>query len=79
MSTALDAGVPRSNLLRGCFFCFVFFSYFYYAQKEQAALFQLTVNSEVFARFIFAKLSHAKFHENKIIAKWRNHYVVYLP
>ena len=55
MSTALDAGVPGSNLFRGLFF---FSSYFYLAQKEQAALFQLTVNSEVFAKFYFRETSH---------------------
>ena len=54
-STALDAGVPGSNLFRGC--CF-FLRIFTRAQKEQAALFQLTVNSEVFARFNFRETSH---------------------
>ena len=54
MSTALDTGVPGSNLFRGCFFS----SYFYKVQKEQAALFQLTVNSEVFTRFYFRDTSH---------------------
>ena len=74
MSTALDAGVPGSNL-----FMFFFFI-FYLAQKEQAALFQLTVNSEVFARFYFQKASHMQnFVKIKIIVKWRNNSVVYLP
>ena len=50
MSTALDAGVTGSNLFRGCFF--------FLARKEQAALFQITVNSVVFARFYFRETSH---------------------
>ena len=55
MSTALDAGVPGSNLFRGCVF---FFFIFLLGPKEQPALFQLTVNSEVFARFYFRKTSY---------------------
>ena len=44
------------------------------------ALFQLTVNFGSFREVLFSRnFSHAKFRENKIIAKWQNHSVVYLP
>ena len=34
----------------------------------------LTVNSEIFARVIFSRnFAYAKFRENIIVAKWRNH------
>ena len=37
-----------------------------------------TVNSEIFSRVLFSRnFAYAKFHENKILAKWRNHSVVY--
>ena len=37
-----------------------------------------TVNSEIFARVLFSRnFAYAKFRENKILAKWRNHSVVY--
>ena len=37
-----------------------------------------TVNSEIFARFLFSRnFAYAKFHENKILAILRNHSVVY--
>ena len=33
-----------------------------------------TVNSEIFARVLFSRnFAYAKFRENKILAKWRNH------
>ena len=38
-------------------------------------LLEYTVNSEIFARVYFHE--YAKFRENKILAKCRNHYVVY--
>ena len=39
---------------------------------------QSTVNSEIFARILFSRnFAYAKFRENKLLAKWRNHYVVY--
>ena len=37
-----------------------------------------TVNSEIFARTLFSRnFAYAKFRENKTLAKWRNHSVVY--
>ena len=63
MSTALDAGVPGSNLFRG------FFSYFYKAQNISAYCKFGSFREVLFSR----NFSHAKFRENKIIAKWRNH------
>ena len=37
-----------------------------------------TVNPEIFARVLFSRnFAYAKFSENKILAKWRNHSVVY--
>ena len=37
-----------------------------------------TVDSESFARFLFSRnFTYAKFRENKILTKWRNHSVVY--
>ena len=39
---------------------------------------QCTVNSEIFARVSFSRnFANAKFRENKILAKWRNHSVDY--
>ena len=39
---------------------------------------ELTVNSEFFARVYFSRnFAYAKFRENQILAKWRNHSVVY--
>ena len=39
---------------------------------------QGTVNWEIFARVLFMRnFAYAKFHANKIIAKWRKHSVVY--
>ena len=39
---------------------------------------QITVNSEIFARVLFSRnFAYAKFHENKILAKWSNHSVFY--
>ena len=36
-----------------------------------------TVNLEIFARVLFlGNFSYAKFRENKILTKWRNHSVV---
>ena len=35
-----------------------------------------TVNSEIFPRVLFSRnFAYAKFCENKILAKWRNHLV----
>ena len=37
-----------------------------------------TVNSEIFARTLFSRnFAYAKFRENKTLAKWQNHSVVY--
>ena len=37
-----------------------------------------TINSEIFARVLFSRnFAYAKFRENKILEKWRNHSVVY--
>ena len=37
-----------------------------------------TVNSEIFARNLFSgNFAYAKFRENKILPKWRNHFVDY--
>ena len=37
-----------------------------------------TVNSDIFARVLFSRnFAYAKFRENKILAKCRNHSVVY--
>ena len=34
-----------------------------------------TVNSEISARVLFSRnFAYAKFHENKILAKWQNHF-----
>ena len=39
---------------------------------------QYTVNLEIFPRVLFSRnFALAKFHENKILPKWRNHSVVY--
>ena len=39
---------------------------------------QCTVNSEIFARTLFSRnFAYAKFRENKTLAKWQNHSVVY--
>ena len=39
---------------------------------------QNTVNSNIFVRVLFLRnLAYAKFRENKILAKWRNHSVDY--
>ena len=38
----------------------------------------VTVNSEIFARVLFSRnFAYAKFPENKILTKWRNHSVNY--
>ena len=37
---------------------------------------QYTVNSEIFARDLFSR-NFAKFRENKTLAKWQNHSVVF--
>ena len=38
-----------------------------------------TVDSEIFARTLFSgSFAYAKFRENKTLAKWQNHFVVYL-
>ena len=38
----------------------------------------ITVNSEIFARTLFSRnFANAKFRENKTLAKWQNHSVVY--
>ena len=37
------------------------------------------MNSEIFTRVLFSRnFAYAKFRENKILMKWRNHSVVYL-
>ena len=37
-----------------------------------------TVNSEIFEKVLFSRnFAYAKFRETKILAKWRNHSVVY--
>ena len=37
-----------------------------------------TINSETSARVVFSQnFAYAKFRENKILAKWRNHSIVY--
>ena len=37
-----------------------------------------TVNSEIFVRVLYSRnFAYAKFRENKIVAEWRNHSVVY--
>ena len=37
-----------------------------------------TVNSEIFTRVLFSRnFEYAKFRENKILTKWRNHSFVY--
>ena len=42
------------------------------------AILRDTVNSEIFARVLFTRnFAYAKFRENKILAKWRNHSVDY--
>ena len=38
----------------------------------------ITVNTEIFGRVLFSRnFAYAKFRENKILAKWRNHSVDY--
>ena len=76
MSTALDAGVPGSNLFRGCFFSFIFLL----GPKGTGGIISADCNFGNFREVLFSRnFSHAKFRENKIIAKWRNHSGVYLP
>ena len=37
-----------------------------------------TVNLKNFTRILFTQnFAYAKFHENKILAKWQNHYAIY--
>ena len=37
-----------------------------------------TVNSEIITRVLFPRnFAYAKFHENKTLAKWRDHSLVY--
>ena len=77
MSTALDAGVPGSNLFRGC--CFFFFI-FLLGPKGTGGIISAYCKFGSFREILFSRnFSHAKVRENKIIAKWRNHSVVYLP
>ena len=77
MSTALDAGVPGSNLFRGCC-CFFFI--FLLGPKGTGGIISAYCKFGSFRQVLFLRnFSHAKFRENKIIAKWRNHSVVYLP
>ena len=43
--------------------------------------YQSTVNTEIFARILFSQnfaYAYAKFRENKILANWRNHSVLYM-
>ena len=79
MSTALDAGIPGSNLFRGGFFVVVFFI-FLLGPKGTGGIISAYCKFGSFREVLFSRnFSHAKFRENKIIAKWRNHSVVYLP
>ena len=59
----------------------VFFFIFLQGPKEHAALFQLTVNSEVFTRFYFREISHMqKFLKIKLSRNGKiTLAVVYLP
>ena len=77
MSTALDAGVPGSNLFSGrCCFFFIFLL----GPKGTGGIISAYCKFGSFREVLFSRnFSHAKFRENKIIAKWRNHYVVNLP
>ena len=75
MSTALDAGVPGSNLFRG-----LFFSSYFTRPKSNRRLYFSFCKLGSFREVLFSRnFSHAKFRENKIIVKWRNNSVVYLP
>ena len=76
MSTVLDAGVPGSNLFR----VVVFFFIFLLGSKGTGGIISAYCKFGSFREVLFSRnFSHAKFRENKIIAKWRNHSVVYLP
>ena len=76
MSTALDAGVPGSNLFRGCF---IFFVIFLLGPKGTGGIISAYCKFGSFREVLFSRnFSHAKFRENKIITKWRNHSVVLL-
>ena len=45
---------------------------------QERIVFKNTVNSEIFARTLFSlNFAYAKFRENKALAKWQNHSVVY--
>ena len=76
MSTALDAGVLGSNLFRDWFF----FLHILLGPKGTGGIISAYCKFGSFREVLFSRnFSHAKFRENKIIAKWRNHSVVYLP
>ena len=69
MSTALDAGVPGSNRFRGFFF-FIFLL----GPTGTGGVISAYCKFGSFREVLFSRnFSHAKFRENKIIAKWRNH------
>ena len=47
-------------------------------KKNYDIKYHVTVNLEIFARTLFSRnFAYAKFRENKTIAKWQNHSVVY--
>ena len=76
MSTALDAGVPGSNLFRGC----CFFLHILLGPKGTGGIISAYCNFGSFREVLFLRnFSHAKFRKNKIIEKLRNDSVVYLP
>ena len=70
MSTALDAGVPGSNLFRGC--CFFFFIFLLGPKGTGGIISAYCKFGSVREVLFLRNFSHAKVRENKIIAKWRN-------
>ena len=73
---SLDAGVPGSNLFRGC--CFLL--HILLGPKGTGCIISAYCKFGSFRNVLFSRnFSHAKFRENKIIVKWRNNSVVNLP
>ena len=76
MSTALDAGVPGSNYLEVVAFFFIFLP----GPKGTGGIISAYCKFGSFREVSFLRnFSHAKVRENKIIANWQNHSVVYVP
>ena len=47
-------------------------------EADVVSCMSVTVNSEIFSRVLISRnFAYAKFRENKTLAKWQNHSVVY--